>query len=363
MADEQNTQTTLDHLARARSLASKIILNGLRHHAPQTSEGFANALPSEVEEEALQAAGSISSPAPGEMDLVLETQDARALETVLNHLRRERSLDGSVYKQSFLLRRLAVRMKARGALTLIEYAHLLRSDRDEEIALLNALSINLSYFFRDEQVFDGLRWAALEPLIAQRSRNRNRTVTVWSAGCANGEEPYSIAMIITDLLGRELPHWKVQIHGTDVDEAALARARRAVYGISSFRNPQAAYVHRFFVQEAGHYTLRPEVRRLVCFVRHDVHKEPILPQYDLITCRNVLIYLTRKDQNVLIRHLLQHLSPGGHLILGGTEMLPLGLILTGHVEAVDGRLRIYRKPFQKRSTRDDMDQARLDVDL
>jgi len=267
--------------------------------------------------------------------------EEQAFYDLLDHVRRQRGLDCSQYKESFLRRRFAVRMRARGADTYQVYLNLLRSAPAEFDALLVALTINLSYFFRDRVAFDALRYAVMSPLVARRSRARRQRLVIWSAGCAGGEEPYSVAMILTDLLGSVLSRWDVQIHATDVDAAMLAHARQGVYRAASFQDLYAGFVERYFAHNGDTYTLQPAVRQLVTFQQHDLTTPPLLPRYDLILCRNVLIYFAREHQERIVRHLLGHLEPGGYLMLGLAEMLPLSLF--GRLETVDGRLRIYRK--------------------
>ena len=279
-----------------------------------------------------------------------EVGEERAFGGLLDHVRRERGLDCSQYKESFLRRRLAVRMRARSISTYQDYLAVLRSDPAELDTLLAALTINLSCFFRDKDAVERLKDAVLAPLIARRTRNRQRRLTVWSAGCAVGEEPYSIAMILADLLRASLAEWKLIIHATDVDATALARARQGVYRTVNFSPgggpvpihlQQAHYVARYFIYDGDTFTIRPEIRRLVTFRQHDLTTAPPLPRYDLVLCRNVLIYFAREHQEKIVRHLLDHLEPGGYLMLGMAEMLPLAL--SSQVEPVDGRLRIYRK--------------------
>jgi len=279
-----------------------------------------------------------------------EVGEERAFSGLLAHVHRERGLDCSQYKDSFLRRRLAVRMRARGADTYQAYLDVLRSDPAELAALLDALTINVSYFFRDRAAIKALKDAVLAPLITRRTENRQRSLTVWSAGCAAGEEPYSIAMILADLLGTSLARWKLIIHATDIETTALARARQGVYRTVHFSPgdgpvpmhlQQAHYVARYFTYGGDTFTLRPEIRKLVTFWQHDLTRPPPLPRYDLILCRNVLIYFAREHQEKIVRHLLNHLELGGYLMLGMAEMLPLAL--SSQVEPVDGRLRIYRK--------------------
>ncbi len=265
--------------------------------------------------------------------------EERAFDALLDHVRRQRGLDCSQYKKSFLRRRFAVRMRARGIGTYQDYLAVLRSDSAEFDALLVALTINLSYFFRDSAVFEALRYAVLTSLVAKRSQAGRRRLAVWSAGCASGEEPYSVAMILADLLGPSLSKWDMQIHASDVDAGALARARQGVYRAVSFQDLRAGFVERYFVQNGDTYTLQPAIRRMVTFQQHDLTTPPSLPHYDLVLCRNVLIYFAREHQEKIVRHLIHHLEPGGYLTLGMAEMLPLALY--SRLEAVDGRLRIY----------------------
>ncbi|MFH1633521.1 MAG: protein-glutamate O-methyltransferase CheR [Chloroflexota bacterium] len=269
--------------------------------------------------------------------------EERAFEAILAYVHRERRLDCSQYKDSFLRRRLAVRLRACEVYTCGEYLEVLRSSPSEINAFLTTITINLSYFFRDGAAFGALHNAVLAVLIARRSQTRRLRLTVWSAGCAGGEEPYSVAMILADLLGPALPSWDVKIHATDLDEAALMHARRGVYKAFSFSpsGGQADFVERYFTQIGDNYAVLPMIRQMVTFQQHDLAKPPPLPSYDLILCRNVLIYFTRQHQKRIIQHLLDHLEPGGCLMLGMAEMLPLAF--SSQLKAVDGRLRIYRK--------------------
>jgi chemotaxis methyl-accepting protein methylase len=267
----------------------------------------------------------------------------RAFDVLLVYIRRERGMDCSQYKESFLRRRLAARMRARDVGTYPDYLAVLRSDAAEYDALLTSLSINHSCFFRDEPMFDALRYAVLAPLVAERTHSGQKSLSVWSAGCADGEEPYSVAMILSEMLGKDLVTWSLQIHATDVDTAALARARRGLYTTASFRNLQADFVKRYFRQKEDTLALTTEIRGLVTFDQCDISTPPLLPAYDLILCRNVLIYFTREHQDKIVHHLVAHLRPGGHIVLGMTEMMPMGLLISGRLQAVDGRLRIYQR--------------------
>lgn len=287
-------------------------------------------------------------------DRLGEVGEEQAFGDVLDHVRCKRGLDCSQYKKSFLRRRLAVRIRARSVSTCQEYLAVLRSDPAELEKLITTLTINLSYFFRDKAAIERLKDTVLVPLIAQRTKDQQQSLTVWSAGCAAGEEPYSIAMILADLLQTSLAEWRLVIHATDVDATTLARACQGVYrtvnlspggGSVPIHLQQAHYVARYFIHDGDTFTIRPEIRRLITFRQHDITTPPPWPRYDLVLCRNVLIYFAHERQEEIVRHLIEHLEPGGYLMLGMAEMLPPALV--SQLDAVDGRLRIYRKPVKK----------------
>lgn len=273
-------------------------------------------------------------------------QDLDSLETFVL---RERGVDCTQYKDTFVRRRLVVRMRATQVGDIAGYLDVLRRDPKEIDALLDALSINLSYFYRDPAVFDVLRYTILDPMLSQRKACKSKSLAVWSAGCAGGEEPYSIAMTLCDLLSSDLPNWNLCIDATDVDIAVLDRAQAGRYSLHSFHDPNAPFVHRYFSRHQDKYHLNPSIRRMVTFRPHDINDPPPRSHYDLVLCRNVLIYFTREHQQKVVRHLVNHLASGGHLVLGMTEMLPMSIALSGDVKAVDGRLRVYRKTGEETS--------------
>ena len=263
-------------------------------------------------------------------------QDFELLRT---YIQREKRLHCAYYKDSFLRRRFAVRMYARGVDNHADYQALLRSDPAEFEALLTALTVNHSYFMRDRAAFELLRTQVLAPLIAKRQQNQNRTLKIWSAGCASGEEPYSVAILLLELLGAKFSRWQLRIDGTDVSEATLEQARRGLYDERVFQDVSADFSKRYFQLQNKKYQLLPEICEMVLFRQHDIKDTPLLPNYDLILCRNVLIYFTRERQTMLVQQLLEHLAPGGYLMLGMVEMLPPSL--AKFVEPVCGDLRIY----------------------
>ena len=273
-----------------------------------------------------------------------EDQEFRAL---LERIKRERGLDCRQYKVNFLKRRLAVRLRARGVESYREYLRLL--DDEEYEKLFEALTINLSYFFRDKTVFEALREKVLKTLIQEKLEGSSRLIRVWSAGCAGGEEPYSVAILLDELLGADLGNWRISIRATDLDAGALEKARRGVYSEFSFRGADPDYIKRYFTPLSDReYSLQPEIKALVKFERHDLLADPPPHYLDLILCRNVLIYFSRQQQERLFAIFHDALGEGRYLVTGKTEILsPFASQL---FEPLDWREHIYIK---KRRGNDD----------
>jgi len=242
-----------------------------------------------------------------------------------------------MYKDRCLRRRLAVRMRACGARTLTEYAAILDRAPDEMTRLLATLTINVTQFFRNPGVWERLA-SELEELTTP-------DLAAWSAGCATGEEPYSLAMLLADREERRGPRARgrgVRIDATDVDARCLEVAREAEYPATSFREAPPRLVQRWTVEARGRRRINETVRTLVRVMRHDLGRDPPPePPYDLVVCRNVVIYFGREAQERLFSVFADALRPGGLLLLGKVEMLygPA----RARFETVDGPERIYRR--------------------
>jgi len=264
----------------------------------------------------------------------------RALRALLQKIHRERGLDCAQYKPSFLERRLAVRMRARGVESYGQYMRLL--DDQEYEKLFKALTINLSYFFRNGTAFQALQDRVLNLLLREKARRNSRLVRVWSAGCAGGEEPYSVAILFHEILGREVQDWRIRIFATDLDASALEKARKGTYNEFSFRGVDPRYVERYFTRlSPKEYAIKSKVAALVQFERRDLIADPPPQRLDLILCRNVLIYFSRSQQERLLNTFHQALNKEGYLVIGKTEVL-MGPV--AHLFApLDLRERIYVK--------------------
>jgi len=267
---------------------------------------------------------------------VTAAQDERSFLALTQKISRMRGVSCESYKDKCLKRRLAVRMRARGVHTYDDYSRLLDEDTHEYEQLLDALTINVTKFYRNAET-----WHALRPHLAAQWAARHGHLRVWSAGCASGEEPYTIAVLLAEIAGSKSTE-HASIDATDVDRLSLERTRQAQYPETAFTEMPVDLKRRYF---SGAPLLQPvpAVRSLVRITAHDLMREPPPHKaYDLIVCRNVVIYFERQAQERLFQVFVDALIPGGILLLGKVETLfgPARDRLT----LIDPRERIYKKP-------------------
>jgi chemotaxis protein methyltransferase CheR len=254
---------------------------------------------------------------------------------------RERGFGCASYKEKCLRRRIAVRMRARGVHTYHDYSRVLDTDGAEYERLLDALTINVTKLFRNWETY-----AAVVEKVIPTLWERDEPISVWSAGCSSGEEPYSVAALFhqhAEKNGRlgELPQ-RVRVLGSDIDARCLQAAERGHFEEGDFADTPAELRQRYFDARAP-FTIAADVKRLVRFERRDLLAEaPPGGPHHLIFCRNVLIYFDRATQERLFESFRRALAPGGFLVLGKVETL-LGDARTRFVP-VDARERIYRLP-------------------
>ncbi|HJU66277.1 MAG TPA: protein-glutamate O-methyltransferase CheR [Gemmatimonadaceae bacterium] len=253
---------------------------------------------------------------------------------------RERGFGCASYKEKCLRRRIAVRMRARGAHTYRDYGRILDGDPREWELLLDALTINVTKLFRNWETFAAIRQLVV-PAVWARSEPALR---VWSAGCASGEEAYSLAILFhahATACGDVHRLGGLSVLGTDIDRGSLEAAGRAEYAEAAFADTPPPLRQQYFSDHAPH-AVDPAVRGLVRFQRRDLLREPP-PARDLhlITCRNVIIYFDRDTQEALFQRFHDALAPGGFLVLGKVETL-LG-VTRNQFAAVEPRERIFRR--------------------
>ena len=255
--------------------------------------------------------------APAEQALTEE--ERQDFEQLLDYLKRNRGFDFTGYKRASLVRRVSARMNAVGAEMFREYLDLLQVDPGEFTALFDTILINVTAFFRDLPAWEFLCSDVLPALLA--GKGPSEPIRVWSAGCATGEEAYTLAIALAEILGVDQMRRRVKIYGTDVDEDALTVARHANYSPKALSGVPEPLAGRYFERFGANFIFRKDLRRTVIFGRHDlVHAAPI-SHIDLLACRNTLMYLNSETQGRVLARLHFALEEGGILFLGKAEML------------------------------------------
>ena len=248
----------------------------------------------------------------------LSEKDARELQDLKEQIRRDVGFYCDGYKEHCLRRRIAVRMRARGMHGYADYAALLLKDPQEYQKLRDAVTINVSKFYRNPEVWEAVDRKVLPHLFAA-----DRRISIWSAGCAGGEEPYSIAILLREHARRTnqtAALSRFEVVGSDIDRASLETAQRAEYGSFAFTDIPPDIRARWF--EGPELTrVKPEVRESVRFETLDLITSELPAGQDMIFCRNVVIYFERAIQEALFERFHKALAPGGFLVLGKVETL------------------------------------------
>jgi two-component system, chemotaxis family, CheB/CheR fusion protein len=243
----------------------------------------------------------------------------QALREIFAHLRLRTGHDFSNYKRPTVLRRLQRRISVRSLPDLWAYAALLSEDPKESQALLKDLLISVTNFFRDKKSWEILERDVVPRILEHKSPND--PVRTWSAGCATGEEAYSLAMIFAEQLQGRSEGPTVQIFASDIDENAIAVAREGYYTLNDAADVSPERLRRFFTKENAAYRVRRELRETILFANHNLLKDPPFSRVDLISCRNLMIYLNGIAQERVLETFHFALNPGGFLFIGTSESI------------------------------------------
>jgi two-component system CheB/CheR fusion protein len=252
-------------------------------------------------------------------DQLLTYEQHEILQKILTHVRVRTGHDFSRYKPSTIMRRIRRRMQIHGVEDFGAYLELLRVYEEEVHALFNDFLITVTNFFRDPQAFQILEHEVIPKIFEQKGEGDQ--IRIWVIGCATGEEAYSLAILLLEHAINLGSRPSVQIFASDLSEDALQRGRDAFYPETIAADVSAERLQRFFVKEQGGYRVRKEVRELVLFAPHSLLKDPPFSKLDLISCRNLLIYLERSVQRQVFELMHYALRPHGYLFLGPSEVL------------------------------------------
>jgi two-component system, chemotaxis family, CheB/CheR fusion protein len=283
------------------------------------------------------------SPAQPESE-VLPTNEVNTLATIFTLLNRHKGVNFSGYKPATLKRRILRRMALHDLERWDDYLHYLRAHPAEVDALERDLLINVTSFFRDPATFDTLKTKVLPTILAQKSPGL--PIRIWVAGCSTGEEAYSIGMCLLEYLAERNLQAPIQIFATDLSESAIDRARTGIYKPGMMAGVSEERLRRFFVEVDGNYQIAKPVRELCIFARQNLIADPPFSQLDLISCRNVLIYLGSELQKRIIPIFHYALKPNSFLILGTSESIGDFADLFA---PIDKKPKIYKRKSAPRS--------------
>ena len=268
--------------------------------------------------------------------------DDAQFENLIRHIQESRGVDFRGYKRTSLRRRITLRMEHLHLENFADYHAFLEAHPQEFVDLLNTVLINVTSFFRDPDAWEALRTQVL-PTLIEPGRGRDQ-LRIWSVGCASGEEPYSLAMLLCELLGPAEFTRRVKIYATDLDEAALNSARHAAYLPRDVEGVPPPLLEKYFERTNNHYVVARDLRKAVIYGRHNIVHDAPISRIDLLVCRNLLIYLETETQNLVLPRLHYALVDDGYLFLGKAETQ---LARSKLFQPVNMKQRLFRKVPQE----------------
>jgi len=282
--------------------------------------------------------GTIEDYVKREQELTLDTaDDQKNLEAIVHLINEQLPLDFSDYKQTTILRRIKRRAAYNNFNRLENYIDFLKTTPIEIAALAKDFLISVTSFFRDEEAFNFIEQKVLPGILEKLAPEEE--LKLWVAGCATGEEAYSLAILIAEQLGGKLKDTVVKIFATDIDTAALTQAGKGIYSLSIAKDISAERLENYFIKEGKNYKISPKIRKMVIFAKHDLVKNPPYCNMNFISCRNLLIYMTPVLQKKIFTMLLFGLKKDGYLFLGSSEN-PMPIIK--NLEIAHKKYKIYK---------------------
>lgn len=233
-------------------------------------------------------------------------------EQFIEGIKRKTGIDLALYKEAQMKRRLTSLYEKKGFRNFVDFLNALLKDRDLMNEFLDRMTINVSEFYRN-----GKRWEVLQNKIFPKLLEKNKKLKIWSAACSTGEEPYSLAMV----LSHHVPLSQIQILATDLDENVIQKAKHGVYPATSLAEVPKDVQAKYFEKEGNFYRVKDEIKRTVTFKKHNLLKDPYESGFDLIVCRNVMIYFTEEAKDQIYHNFSHALKKDGILFVGSTEQI------------------------------------------
>lgn len=269
--------------------------------------------------------------------------NGKALDLLLEKVYRSGGYDFRDYKRGTVTRRLQRRLYATGTTTYEEYTRFLESHPEEYQSLAEDLTIKVSGFFRSRHTFQQVAGLVLPRLVAHKIKQGERNLSLWSAACARGEEPYSIAILLADFLGSQLAEFEISIHASDINRQALAEAEAGVYSPKELESLPPPTLANHFSRNGEGYVVNSNIRQMVSFSHFDLVSTtpPPFTALDCVFCCNILIYLQRHLQEKVLSLVYDSLATPGYLVLGEVETPTDSL--RSRLECVNTKAKIYKK--------------------
>jgi len=273
----------------------------------------------------------------------MASEEEQYFAQVQRHLLRSRGMDLSGYSPSFVMRAIRKRIGRSDSESYAAYVKLLLRSEQETNELLNALSINVTEFFRDKGAFEAFQAKAIRPLLQQKTVSPGGILRIWSAGCGTGQETYTLGICLLEELKsiESASPPIVSVVGTDISKAAIAKAKRGIYSADEVKNVPGRFLGEYFRPAGEGYEVSEALRKRTRFHLENLLDPPSSKFFDAIVCRNVLIYFSRPSHELVLRNLHDALRAGGYLMLGRTEAL-VGEMRSRY-DIVDQENRILRK--------------------
>jgi two-component system, chemotaxis family, CheB/CheR fusion protein len=274
--------------------------------------------------------------------ILIDEKTQGSLDKIFILLRAKTGHDFSLYKKSTLYRRIERRMGIQQLNSIADYVRFVQENPHEAELLFKELLIGITNFFRDSQAFEALREEAIPMLLNERTPGSE--IRVWVTGCSTGEEAYSLAIVLKEAINDIRPgeYFKIQVFATDLDKDAIERARRGVYPANIATDVSAERLGRFFVKDDLGYRISKEIREMLIFAPHNLISDPPFTKIDILSCRNLLIYLTHDLQKKLIRLFHYSLNPEGVLFLGSAETIGN---YSEYFKTLNSKWKLYQKKY------------------
>ena len=259
----------------------------------------------------------------------------------IDFVKAEKGLDLNVYRSTFIKRRLMMRMGYCNISAVCDYIDILRDNSAEWDNFLKSLSINVSEFFRDKDVFDFFYKNCLEKIVNNKMIKKEKMINFWSAGCSHGEEPYTLAIMLLEFL-KDRNEFVPRVLATDIDAQALDIAKEGLFKEDLLKNVSPFILRKYFTRmNSGRWAVNDSVKKIVSFRKHNLFDEPLFKYMDVVFCRNVRIYFDTKQAHRVLWHIRNSLRKGGYLVLGKVETMPS--FLKKYFVVVEKRYKIFQK--------------------